>query len=69
MEISLIKKKLEGVKDLQEFHPHEIWEMLESAMEHIELLEEELRLLTPRAVDTLEACKKCGHYHSEFTRC
>ena len=51
MEISIIKKKLEGVKDLQEFHPREIWEMLESAMEHIELLEEEASLLKQRAID------------------
>ena len=49
MNINLVKKKLEGVEDWREFHRHEVGEMLECAMEHIELLEEALRLLTKRA--------------------
>lgn len=31
--------------------------------------EEEMRRPTKRAADTLEACAKCGRFHSEFTRC
>ncbi len=51
MEIKDIKEKLSSSNSWKSFQRIELIDMLESAMEEVELLEEQVRLLTKRAVD------------------
>ena len=58
MDIELVKKKLEGVHDWQEFYLHEVGEMLTCAMEHIAKLEAAQH---HAHADVANFCPNCGY--------
>jgi predicted RNA-binding Zn-ribbon protein involved in translation (DUF1610 family) len=60
MEIKLVRQKIYGAADWQEFSHYELVEMLESAIDCIDALEEKVSLLTPVAADAaIRRCPEC----------